>query len=185
MYQYEIASGKDILPLVKLARKHRLFVPGWTMSYTFKQWNANPKRIQPMYQMVLAYYDSLPIGVATYTSDNNHAMVFVRKKHRRNKVGTTMMKMISAKVNTFDYEYGNRASLFFWNAMLGEKNTMDNMPYVLDVHPVNDSIMVLQTGDDVWIGENVNGQYEYRAGYWPANSTGVAQATDILNNINV
>ena len=137
-------------------------------------------------RMVLAYHNELPIGVAIYTLNNNRAMVFVRQQHRRNKVGTNMVNMIAEQVGEFDYDYGNRASLFFWNAIEVERQKMiNNELYVLNVHPINTAFAILQSGDDVWVGEDVNGEYEYVAGYWPANSTGVALATDILNNINV
>ena len=90
--KYSIKYGSsypNILGLSKLALKHRLFVSGWNLNGILHY----PNEIQ---SIVIAEINTTPVGVAIICQ-HNHIMVFVRKKHRRQNIGTALVKKICSK----------------------------------------------------------------------------------------
>lgn len=114
MYQYELTFNLNIVRLAKLARTHRLFVPGWTMTLLYSTWVDFPESIMYNDRMALAYHNNIPVGASTFTIADKRVMVFVRKKYRRNKIGTNLVRLITTSIDDYDYDFGNKESLKFW-----------------------------------------------------------------------
>lgn len=221
MFQYELTFGKSVGKLAALARSHRLFVPGWTMTLLYSTWADFPETIMYNDRMVLAYHNGVPIAASTYTVADKMVMVFVRKKHRRKKLGSTLINLITTSLDEYEYDYGNTASIKFWQYYDSGKNTrecssstdecipltqppqlVNSMNENTDMHNelvsaeppemelneckqelnASGSFVIIQCGSDVWVAEQDT--HNFIAGYWPANSTGIAKATEVMQNIS-
>lgn len=88
-----------IIEAAKLARKHRLFVSGWSLGYEFeyiiKSQKFTGKSIKS-YESCLAFDGDIPIGVCLkiYFRKNNKLMVFVRKSYRYNGIGHKLVNLM-------------------------------------------------------------------------------------------
>lgn len=56
----------------------------------------------------------------------------------------------------------------------------DETVILLEEHPLIDNIAILQTGGDFWVGELIDNEWQYLAGYWSSNNVGLAQARATL-----
>lgn len=51
---------------------------------------------------------------------------------------------------------------------------------LLEEHPLTDTIAILQTGGDLWVGEMIDDNWQHISGYWPATEVGLSQARATL-----
>ena len=122
---YKIKQGKDIVEYVRLASSYRLFVPGWMLSFIYREWVQEPEVILPNDKIVLAFDSHKPIGAAVCCNQYKpEVMLFVRKAYRRQGIGTKMVKMITHDLERFEYGYGNIGSLKFWPTLVNWEATI-------------------------------------------------------------
>lgn len=63
-----------------------------------------------------------------------------------------------------------------------EVNELTPVTILLEEHPLHESVVIFQTGSDLWIGERDDNAFI--TGYWPATDTGLAEARATLCQIN-
>ena len=101
-------KDEDSKSAADIALKARLYVSGWALSKDLVEIRKGSVKAQ----VALAYDPSgAPVGVSV--REGNWISVFVRKSHRRNGVGTLLVKAL--KNEHIRAGYGIVGSLSFWN----------------------------------------------------------------------
>ena len=82
------SNPKAAIADARKALRHRLFVNGWLL----REYLVDITNMDITADIALAYNENqAPIGVAITRKDNGFTMVFVRKKHRKQGVGTALV----------------------------------------------------------------------------------------------
>lgn len=103
--------------LADIALKNRLYVSGWKLSYTFRS-----IRDEDWNDTVLLYYQKgKPVGVAVIRRDKN-IEVFVKKKYRRQGIGTLLVNRCKKINSKLEAEWGIYGSERFWESVNIEWN---------------------------------------------------------------
>lgn len=105
---------EHIIEQAHMARKHRLYVPGWVMRTIYSDWMECPDMIMANDRLAVMYHDSRPIGAATFTIQGTEAMVYVKPDYRRRGIGTKLIQSATSHVSRYDYGHGIRGSDQFW-----------------------------------------------------------------------
>lgn len=83
-----VSNPKAAIADARKALRHRLFVNGWLL----REYLVDITNMDITADIALAYNENqVPIGVAITRKGNGFTMVFVRKKYRKQKVGTALV----------------------------------------------------------------------------------------------
>lgn len=110
-------SPSDVRKAVFLARKARLFIPGWNLFDTFIQANDEPEKFSVC--ICEEDGDRIAVGIVERVfspyDNKKYMQVFVRKKHRRKGLGRQIVGILAKIEPDFSYGEGNKGSINFWN----------------------------------------------------------------------
>jgi len=90
----------SIEDVCKLALKHRLYVPGWSMHDYFTRYLKGHVHLQ---RAALYYVDGIPVGAA-FVQSNNAMQCFVRKNMRRQKIGSKLIEHLRNSLDGDKYD---------------------------------------------------------------------------------
>ena len=106
------------------AVKARLYVPGWELMPTLYNFYERLEHWRTIIGkkdvIVIAYYGDVPVGVCLLDS-KSMSMTFVRKRHRRQKIGTKMIKKALGTRKRFTYGRGTVSTVGFFKTFPGAK----------------------------------------------------------------
>lgn len=86
-----LSNPKAAIADARKALSHRLFVNGWQL----REYLIDITDMEITADIALAYNENqVPIGVAITRKDNGFTMVFVRKKYRKQGVGTALVSRL-------------------------------------------------------------------------------------------
>lgn len=100
-------KGDQLKEGCDIALKHRLYVSGWQLSRVLKSIR---RKTEQDSEVVICYHEEIPIGVAI--THQLRTMAFIRKAHRRKRIGTQLVKALT-KVGQIDE--GITGSYSFWD----------------------------------------------------------------------
>ena len=83
-----VSNPRAAIADARKALSHRLFVNGWQL----REYLIDITEMEITADIALAYNENqVPVGVAITKKDSGFTMVFVRKKYRKQKVGTALV----------------------------------------------------------------------------------------------
>lgn len=94
-----IDTTLSIEDVCKLALKHRLYVPGWSMHDYFMRYLAGSH--SKISHAAMYFVDGIPVGVA-FVQGNMSMQCFVRKSMRRQHIGSKLVDFLREEVNSTD-----------------------------------------------------------------------------------
>ena len=104
-----VSNPRAAIADARKALSHRLFVNGWLL----REYLIDITDMEITADIALAYNENqVPIGVAITKKDNGFTMVFVRKKYRKQKVGTALVTRLKKE---------NKRGLWFLDGINGSK----------------------------------------------------------------
>lgn len=104
-----VSNPRAAIADARKALSHRLFVNGWLL----REYLIDITNMEITADIALAYNENqVPIGVAITKKDSGFTMVFVRKKYRKQKVGTALVTRLKKE---------NKRGLWFLDGINGSK----------------------------------------------------------------
>jgi hypothetical protein len=111
----KIFKGESLREGISIAISNRLYVPGWNMrlhlGWALEDLNRD-NVTNEINCVVIAYIDGIAVGSGIVV-DNETFQAFVRKKHRRKRIATSMHKVVNKFCGKLGMDCHDDVSLAF------------------------------------------------------------------------